>query len=134
MAKKHPKRAATKKAATKPPRSTRQPAGRAAKKATATAKGAAPPKRAAARPAPDFAGPPLGERAERLRDAILRSKLTHPDPWTYAPKARAWGDRAQVLVDLIVVQGNTPAALRTLEALDAEVQRDRDFQEARRLF
>jgi hypothetical protein len=39
-----------------------------------------------------------------------------------------------VLVDLIVVQGNTQAVLRTLEALDAEVQRDRDFQEARRLF
>jgi hypothetical protein len=131
VAKKHPKRAATKKAASKPLKTARPSAGKAATKATAAAKA---PTRAAARPASAPAGPALGERAERLRDEILRSKLTHPDPWTYAPKARAWGERAQILVETIVIQGHTPAVLRTLEALAAEVQRDRDFQEARRLF
>jgi hypothetical protein len=79
-------------------------------------------------------GPSLGERAERLRDEILRSKLTHPDPWAYAAKARAWGDRAQVIVETIVVRGDSPATLRTLEVLHAEVEGDRDFQTARRLF
>jgi hypothetical protein len=131
VAKKHPKRAATKKAASKPSKTARPSAGKAAKKAAPSAKVSRP---AAARPASAPAGPAFGERAERLRDEILRSKLTHPDPWTYAPKARAWGERAQVIVETIVIQGHTPTLLRTLEALDAEVQRDRDFQEARRLF
>ena len=126
MAKKAVKRSASKKAATKPSKTAQRPAGKAAKSAPAKATASSP--RAAS------AGPSLGERAERLRDEIVRSKLTHPDPWTYATKARTWGDRAQVLVELIGVQGHTPAALRTLEELQAEVERDRDFREARRLF
>ena len=69
-----------------------------------------------------------------MREQIQRSKLTHPDPWTYGAKARGWGDRVQVLVEQITVQGESPAAQRTIEALDAEIQGDRDFQEARRLF
>ena len=128
MAKKAQKRSAPKKASTKAAKPAPRPAGKAAT-AHATAKRVSAP-----RPAPQSAGPNVGERAERLRDDILRSKLTHPDPWTYATKARGWGDRAQVLIELIVVQGHTPAALRTLEALHAEVEGDRDFQEARRLF
>ena len=84
---------------------------------------AAPPKRAAAtaRPASAAAGPSLGEHAERLRDEIQRSKLSHPDPWRYAAKARGWGERAQVLVELIAVRGDTASARGSLEALAAEL-------------
>jgi hypothetical protein len=131
VAKKAQKRSDPKKASTpKSAKAARRPAGKATTKASAGSKRTTAP----SRPTPPSAGPSIGERAERLRDDILRSKLTHPDPWTYASKARAWGDRAQVLVEQIVVQGHTPAALRTLEILHAEVEGDRDFQEARRLF
>jgi hypothetical protein len=130
VAKKGPKRSATKKVAGKSPKAARPPAGKAAGKATA------PPKRAPAtpRPVPPPAGPTLEEHAERLRDEILRSKLTHPDPWRYAPKAREWGERGQALVERIAAEGDTPATRRALETLDAELRGDRDFQEARRLF
>jgi hypothetical protein len=130
VAKKGQKRSATKKAASKSPKATRRPAGKAARKATAPSK----PASATARPAPPSAGSSLGEHAERLRDEILRSKLTHPNPWRYAPKARAWGERVQVLVEQIAARGDTPAARRSLEVLDVELRGDRDFQEARRLF
>ena len=128
MAKKAVKRSASKKAATKPSKSAQRSAGKAAKSAPAKAKVTASPPRAAS------AGPSLGERAERLRDEILRSKLTHPDPWAYAAKARGWGERAQVIVETIVLRGDSPATLRTLEVLHTEVEGDRDFQTARRLF
>jgi len=139
VAKKAAKRAAGKKA-TKTPKAAPRPAAKAATKAPVKAPGkalvkaATKPPAAPARPAPASAGPDLGERAERLRDEIQRSKLTHPDPWSYAAKARAWGERAQNLVQQIAIGGNTASAKSALEALDAEVQRDRDFQEARRLF
>jgi hypothetical protein len=87
-----------------------------------------------ARPGPQPAGPSLLEQAERLRDEIQRSKLTHPDPWTYGVKARAWGVRAQALVDQLAVRGDDTTTRRALVALEAEVQGNRDFQEARRLF
>jgi hypothetical protein len=151
VAKKTVKRSATKKAA--PSKAAPRPAAKAAKTAKAATKpaakapAAAPPKRAAApasappkraaataRPAFAAAGPSLGEHAERLRDEIQQSKLSHPDPWRYAAKARGWGERAQVLVELITVRGDTAAARGSLEALAAELQGDRDFQEARRLF
>ena len=130
MAKKAQKRSAPKKASTKSAKAARRPAHKAAAKAPGAAKRTGP----AARPTSPSAGPDVSERAERLRDDILRSKLTHPDPWTYAPKARGWGERAQVLVEMIVVQGHTPVLVRTFETLHAEVEGDRDFQEARRLF
>ena len=76
------------------------------------------------------AQPSLLQRAERLRDDILRSKLSHPDPWTYTPKAHAFGDRAQRIVD-DAAAGRDPR--RALDALAAEVEGDRDYQEARRL-
>jgi outer membrane biosynthesis protein TonB len=126
VAKKPVKRSASKKAATKPSKTARRPAGKAAK--SAPAKATASSTRAAS------AGPSLGERAERLRDEILRSKLTHPDPWVYAAKARAWGERAQVIVETIVMRGDSAGTLRTLEELLAEVEGDRDFHAARRLF
>lgn len=76
---------------------------------------------------------PLGERAERLRAAIEQSKLTAPDPWTYTPKARRWGQRAEQLVYRIR-GGESPVLGRELEALTAEVEGDRDFQDARGRF
>ena len=138
MGKKVQKRSATKKTASKPPQAARKPAGKAPARTAAKAapKAAPPAKRAVAESRP--ASPPtrhsLTDQVERLREQIQRSKLTHPDPWTYGAKARGWGDRVQVLVEQITVQGESPAAQRTIEALDAEIQGDRDFQEARRLF
>ena len=111
MAKKAQKRPTTKKkAASKPAKAARRPASKPAMTSTTKAKSSAPAKRPvpSARPAAASAGPALEEQAERLRDDILRSKLTHPDPWRYAPKARGWGERVQVLV-VQTVGGETPA-------------------------
>jgi hypothetical protein len=132
VAKKRPQQSATRKGSSKPPKAAQRPAGKSARKSTAKVKATAPPKRGVATARP--AGPTLGEQAEHLRDEIQRSKLTHPDPWTYTVKARAWGERAQALVEQIDVNGDTPATRRTLDALVKELQGDRDFQEARRLF
>ncbi len=138
MGKKVQKRSATKKTASKPPKAAPKPAGKAPARTAAKAapKAAPPAKRTVAESRP--ASPPtrhsLTDQVKRLREQIQRSKLTHPDPWTYGAKARGWGDRVQVLVEQITVQGESPAAQRTIEALDAEIQGDRDFQEARRLF
>jgi hypothetical protein len=74
------------------------------------------------------------ERAERLRDVVLKSKLCHPDPWRYTPKARAWSQRAQQIVETIAAGGDAAADQRAFEAFAAEVEGDPDFQEARRLF
>jgi hypothetical protein len=138
VAKKAQKRSATKKAARKPAKAARKPAAKAPKKPVSKAapKAAPPAKRAGApsRPAPPSTRPSLLALAERLRDQIRRSKLTHPNPWVYGAKARGWGDRVQVLVEEIAVTGDSPALQRSIEALDAELQGDRDFQEARRLF
>ena len=150
MAKKTGKRSVTKKAASKPSKAAPRPAAKAAKTAKAVTKpaakvvakpaakapAAAPPKRAAAaaRPAPSAAEPSLEARAEHLRDQIQQSKLSHPDPWRFGAKARGWGERAQVLVELIAARGDTASARGSLDALAAEVEGDRDFQEARRLF
>jgi hypothetical protein len=132
VAKKTVKRSATKKAASKPSKTSARPAAKAAKKPASKPAAAPAPKRAAA--AAPQAGLPLGDRARQLHEEITRSKLTHPDPWRYADKARGWGERAQVIVEVIAVRGDTASARGSLEALLAEVDRDRDFQEARRLF
>jgi hypothetical protein len=131
VAKKTVKRSATKKAANKPSKTAARPAAKAAKKPASKPVAAPAPKQAAAAP---HAGLSLGERARQLHEEITRSKLTHPDPWRYADKARGWGERAQVIVEVIAVRGDTASARGSLEALLAEVDRDRDFQEARRLF
>ena len=132
MAKKAPKRSATKRSS-KPPkaaaRAAAKPPAKAAAKATTRSKPTA-----TARPRPQPAGPSLLEQAERLRDEIQRSKLTHPDPWTYGAKARTWSVRAQTLVDQLAARGADSATQRALVTLEAEVQGNRDFQEARRLF
>jgi hypothetical protein len=137
VAKKGQKRSMTKKAAAKPAKAAGRPAARAAAGSTAKSKAPAAPKRSPASSpplAPAPAGPTLGEQAERLRDEIQRSKLTHPDPWRYAPKARAWGERAQALVEQLAAGRQASGAQRDLEALARELQADRDFQEARRIF
>ena len=82
----------------------------------------------------DPAEPSLLERAERLRDGVLKSKLCHPDPWRYTPKARAWSQRAQQIVELIATEVDAAGHRRVFEALAAEVEGDLDFQEACRLF
>ena len=130
MAKKRQTRPATKKVSSKH-KPASKPSAKTTAKAAPKARTAAPAPRATASPRPSVA---LIELAERLRDDILRSKHTHPDPWAYGAKARPWGERAQVLVAQIAVAGDTAGSRRALEALDAEVQGDRDFQEARRLF
>ncbi len=78
--------------------------------------------------------PSLLERAERLRDSILRSKLSNPNPWHYTGKARVWAQRAQRIVDDIAAGGEAETCQRAFEALATEVEGDADFQEARRLF
>jgi hypothetical protein len=87
-----------------------------------------------ARPALPPAEPTLLEQAERLRDDLMRSKLTHPDPWSYTAKARAWGARTQGLVEEIAVADQTPALHAAVGKLAAEVEGDADFQRARQLF
>lgn len=100
-----------------------------APKPAAVSPAAGPPHPAAGAP-----GPSLLERAERLRDEVNRSKLTHPDPWAFAAKARGWAQRAQALVEQVAAGGDTAESRRAVDALAAEVERDRDFQEARKLF
>ena len=139
MAKKRQQRSTTRKETSKSPKVARRRAAKSVAKASkppvrATAAGTSKQAAASGRPAPPPVGPSLAEQAEHLRDEVLRSKLTHPNPWSYAPKARAWGERAQVLVEQIDAKGDTPAARRSLETLEAELRRDRDFREARRLF
>ena len=106
-----------------------KPAG--AVKATAPSRGAVtlPP---VVRPAHRPVEPSLLERAERLRDAIQTSKLTAPDPWPYAGKARGWTQRAQALVEDVARRGDTRATRRAIDTLTAEVEGDRDYQEALR--
>jgi hypothetical protein len=132
VAKKTGKHSATKKAVSKPSKTTARPAAKAAKKPAAKPAAAPAAKRAGANTA--HPGLPMDERARQLHADIARSKLTHPDPWRYAAKARGWGERAQVIVELITIRGETASALSSLEALVAELDKDRDFQEARRLF
>src|SRR5262249_15432412 len=129
VAKKAQKRSAPKKAATKSAKVANRPAAKAAKAPAASKRTSVP-----AGPATSAHHSGLGERVQHLHEEIRRSKLTHPNPWTYAPKARAWDDRAQVLVEMIVVQGYTPVVVRTLETLHAEVEADRDFQDAPPVF
>ena len=134
MAKKAQKRSAPKKAASKSSKSVRSAKPTAKAKPAAKVKPPAARPLASARPAAAPTGLSHGEQLARLRDEILRSKLTHPDPWRYAPKARAWGEQVEVIVIQTGSGSFTPAALRALDALAREVEADRDFQEARRLF
>jgi hypothetical protein len=88
----------------------------------------APPRREAA------SSPSLTERALALRNAIQHSKLTAADPWGYTAKARAWQVRVERLLDRLGTGVETAETRKAVEALAVEVEGDRDFQEARRLF
>ena len=112
-----------------------RPAAQAAahpSKVVSSAKAGATPKVRAATPSRASAGPSLIERAERLRDAIHDSKLRAADPWRYTAKARDWVQRAQRIVDEIARSGETAALRQKLDALGAEIEADRDYQEAHR--
>jgi hypothetical protein len=69
-----------------------------------------------------------------LRDDLQRSKLTHPDPWSYTAKARAWAESAQRLVEDIAIARQTPELHALVSKLAAEVESDPDYQKARQLF
>ena len=118
------------------PRPNHPPAKAPAKTTPKTAAKPTLPARVQAAPAPASAprGPvvvTLVARAERLYDDIQRSKITHPDPWTYTTKARGWVKRAE---QLVVEASAGRDVRRDLDGLAAEVERDRDFREAHRLF
>jgi hypothetical protein len=102
----------------------RQPSARAAEPRPATTP--APAQRGGAVSAALLA------QARALRDAIEQSKLTASDPWGYTTKARAWSRRAQALMDEAARGGDGGVVGRQLETLKSEVERDSDFQEARR--
>ena len=123
MATKHSKRSGTKSAAKGSSKAAR-PAAKPAKPAATAARPAAPRRGAASR------APSLAERALSLRDAIQHSKLTAANPWDYTAKARKWEARAERLL----AGAETAETHKALETLAAEVEGDRDFQEARRLF
>jgi hypothetical protein len=106
-------------------------------RATSTLSPTADPARVVIKPAGSRltpAEPSLLERAEALRDAVLKSKLSHPNPWHYTSKARAWVQRAQRVVDDIAAGKDPDTCRQALEALAGEVEGDVDFQEARQLF
>jgi hypothetical protein len=140
VAKKRAQRSGAKKAADK--RSARpKPVGKApAAKATAAKPAAreATKPAAPARPAPATRGtapsPGLVEQARSLRDAIERSKQTAPDPWGYTTKARGWLQRADQVLGRIAASADVAGTRKILETLQTEVEGDRDFKEARRLF
>lgn len=135
MAKKRAQRSGTKKKATGKRDARPKPAARASKTRPAArpAKPAKPAPRATA-PAPAAASPTAREQVRSLREAIERSKLTSPDPWGYTAKARGWLQRTDQVFARIEAGADTAGARKTVEALRAEVEGDRDFQAARRLF
>jgi hypothetical protein len=99
--------------------------------AASARRGAAPAVRAAGRA---DSGPSPLERAKALRDTIQRTKLTAADPWGYTPKARGWVERAESILTQLIADPGSAAGRKALDALATEVEGDRDFQEARRLF
>ena len=135
MAKKRAQRSGTTKKATGKRDARPKPAAKASKTRPAAkpAKPAKPAPRAVA-PAPAAASPTALERVRSLREAIERSKLTSPDPWGYTAKARDWLQRTDQVFARIEAGADTAGARKTAEALRAEVEGDRDFQAARRLF
>jgi hypothetical protein len=78
--------------------------------------------------------PSLLEHAEGLRDAILRSRLSHPEPWSYTPRTHTWGVEAQRIIDEIAEGKDIDTCRRAYEVLAAKVEGDPEFQVARRLF
>ncbi len=134
MATKRGKRSGTK--TTNKQRGKAAPAKPAARPGARPKPKAAPERRvtvASVAPARREAAPPsLLEQAKALRDDVQRSKLTATDPWSYTGKARGWQERAERLLDQITGNVGTAATRKGVEALRAEIEGDRDYQEARR--
>jgi hypothetical protein len=122
---------ATKKPSTKPKPAAKAPAAKPAPKPAARAAAPARPAPAARVTAPS---PGLLEQARSLRDTIERSKQTAADPWGYTTKARGWVQRADQVLGRIAASADAAGTSKALETLRAEVEADRDFREARRLF
>ncbi len=80
----------------------------------------------------EVAPPSLLEQAKALRDSVQESKLTARDPWGYTAKARAWQERVEQLLDRITANVDAAATRKGVEALRAEIEGDRDYQEAQR--
>jgi hypothetical protein len=80
----------------------------------------------------EVAPPSLLDQAKALRDAVQQSKLTARDPWGYTAKARAWQERVEQLLDRITTNVDAAATRKGVEALRAEIEGDRDYQEAQR--
>jgi hypothetical protein len=78
--------------------------------------------------------PSLLAQAEELRDAILKSRLCHADPWSYTPRTRRWEQEVQHVIDDIAGGKDGETCRQAYEALAAEVGGDPEFQVARRLF
>jgi hypothetical protein len=123
----------TKKKATGKRDARPKPAAKAPK-ARSAARPAKPAPRATAPARPAAASPSALEQARSLRDAIERSKQTSPDPWGYTAKARGWLQRTDQVLVRIASGADAAGSRKTLETLQAEVEADRDFREARRLF
>jgi hypothetical protein len=122
------KRSARPKPAAKVPAAKVPAAKPAAKQPTKPAVRASAPARPAA-PSPDAL-----EQVRSLREAIERSKQTALDPWGYTAKARGWLQRADQVVVRIAASADVAGTRKALDTLRAEVEGDRDFREARRLF
>ena len=78
--------------------------------------------------------PSLLEQAEGLRDAIHRSRLSHPETSSYTPRTHSWGVEAQRIIDEIAEGKDSDTCRRAYEVLAATVESDPEFQMARRLF
>jgi hypothetical protein len=147
VAKKRAQRSGAKKAAVKrsagPKPAAKTPAIKPAAKAPAAKAPATKPAakqptkpapRASAPARPAAPEPALVEQARSLREAVERSKQTAPDPWGYTAKARGWLQRTDQVFDRIAASADVAGARKALDTLRAEVEGDRDFQAARRLF
>jgi hypothetical protein len=147
VAKKRAQRSGAKKAAVKrsagPKPAAKTPAIKPAAKAPAAKAPATKPAakqptkpapRASAPARPAAPEPALVEQARSLREAIERSKQTALDPWGYTAKARGWLQRTEQVFDRIAASADVAGARKALDTLRAEVEGDRDFQAARRLF
>ena len=80
----------------------------------------------------EVAPPSLLEQAKALRDSVQESKLTARDPWGYTAKARTWQERVEQLLDRITANVDAAATRKSVEALRAEIEGDRDYQESQR--
>jgi hypothetical protein len=111
-----------------------KPAAKAPAAKPAAKQPSKPAPRASAPARPAAPAPDLGAQARSLREAIERSKQTALDPWGYTAKARGWLQRTDQVLGRIAASADLAGAGKTLDTLRAEVEGDRDYQAARRLF